>query len=216
MRLLRKNTNSQLPTHFYMKTLIAFVSFVCFCGPLTAISAAAPFLEQNAARSGRQDWQPYVNEREGYAVRLPAHLKVNFTKQNEKQWAVRNRMPYDYVNFVPRQEDDAVPFELGIGVHLNRDALDTRDFADKKDEGLRLGGARIEMLRQSEITVCGIKGVRDDFRIRQPDGWRSYARVIIPRRDTFIVFLGTLGNERPVPEYEDIFNGIIAEAVTLK
>lgn len=156
-------------------------------------------------------WIEYHNAREGFRVSLPPELSVYFEKQNDREWAASNMMPFDYVNFRPQRPDRPREniFELGIGVHWNRGRFNTRDFADRKDEGLRRSGARIEILRQSEATVAGISGVRDDFRLRQPYGWRSYIRIVVPYNDTFIVFLGTVGEERPAPGYERVFQKIV-------
>lgn len=141
---------------------------------------------------------------------MPAQLQTYLEKRNDMQWAAENRMPFDYVNFRPKEASDGLaPFELGIGVHWNRDHLGSREFADKKDEGLTASGARIVTIRQAEVMVAGIKGVRDDFRLQQPYGWRSYSRVIIPYKDNFFVFLVTLGNDTAVAEYEGVFQKII-------
>ncbi len=145
-----------------------------------------------------------------FRLNLPAQLKVNFTKENPRGWSADNRMPFDYVNFVPADAAPGLePFELGVGVHWNRDRLATRDFADKKDEGLLAAGAQIKVIRQSEAVVAGIKGVRDDFLMLQPYGWRSYSRIIIPHEENFFVFLGTLGEDQPRPELERIYQEIV-------
>ncbi|MDD3921176.1 MAG: hypothetical protein PHO41_08420, partial [Eubacteriales bacterium] len=119
-------------------------------------------------------------------------------------------MPFDYVNFRPGQGTGSFGvFELGVGVHWNRDGMGTRDFADKKDDGLRMNGALIETSLQSEVSVANIKGVRDDFRVKQPDGWKSYSRVIIPFGDRFFVFLCTLGRNNALAENKQIFQKIL-------
>jgi len=156
------------------------------------------------------NWVLFQNDREGYRLKLPAQLHTALKKRRDMQLAAEERMPFDYVNFKPAQtSEDFEPFELGVGVHWNRDNLGTREFADKKDEGLKDSGAQIVTIRQAYVIAAGIKGVRDDFRIRQPDGWRSYSRVIIPRKDKFFVFLGMLGNDKPVAEYEAVFQKIV-------
>jgi len=156
------------------------------------------------------NWTLYKNDQEGYCLKLPLQLQVYLHKRRDMQEAIENRLPFEYVNFRPAQASGGLePFELGVGVHWNRDTLGTREFADKKDEGLVKSGAQIVTIRQTEVIVAGIKGVRDDFRMKQPDGWRSYSRVIIPRKDTFFVFLGTLGSEKAVPAYEDVFKKIV-------
>jgi hypothetical protein len=155
-------------------------------------------------------WILYKNDAEGYRLKLPGQLHTYLTKRRDMQLAADNSMPFDYVNFRPKEATEGLaPFELGIGVHWNRDHLGSREFADKKDVGLADSGARIVTIRQTEVVVAGIKGVRDDFRLRQPDGWRSYSRVIIPYKDNFFVFLGTLGSDTAVAEYEGVFQKII-------
>jgi len=85
---------------------------------------------------------------------VSSQLKVSFTKQNDLKWLAENRMPFDHVKFTPKEEgDDFEPFELGVGVHWNRDGLGTREFADKKDDGLKMSGAQIEAIRQTETAV---------------------------------------------------------------
>jgi len=85
---------------------------------------------------------------------VSSQLKVSFTKQNDLKWLAENRMPFDHVKFTPKEEgDDFEPFELGVGVHWNRDGLGTREFADKKDDGLKMSGAQIETIRQTETAV---------------------------------------------------------------
>ena len=126
-------------------------------------------------------WVFYANDRQGYALKLPGELQLYLKKRRNMQQAAEERLPFDYVNFRPKEGSGRYEaFELGVGVHWNRDNLGTKEFAGKKDEGLIANGAQIVMIRQSEVFVAGIKGVRDDFRMLQPDGWKSYARVIVP------------------------------------
>lgn len=158
-------------------------------------------------------WKTYENAPQGYSLRLPPELAVAFTRENEREWSAENRMPFDYVNFRPQPDAGLEPFELGLGVHWNKFKLATRIFADSKDEGLLAGGAQIRMIRQSEIEIAGIKGVRDDFLLRQPYGWRYYSRAIIPRGDRFFVFLCTLGKDEPVADFERVFRRIVASFV---
>ena len=157
------------------------------------------------------EWSYYQNDRQAYRLCLPPQLQMSFKRQNDPEWAIQNRMPFDYVNFRPKGSGSGEyePFELGVGVHSNRYNLGTREFADKKDEGIIMSGGRIEVIRKADVSVAGIKGVRDDFRLRQPDGWKSYCRIIIPYKDRFFVFLCTLGNDSPVAEYERIFEKIV-------
>jgi hypothetical protein len=152
----------------------------------------------------------FKNDQEGYSLTLPPQLKVAFKRAREKNAAAASRLPFDYVNFRPTEATgDFGVFELGLGVHWNRDNLGTREFADKKDEGLKMKGARIVTIGQSEVTVANTKGVRDDFRMQQPEGWLSYSRVIIPVKDKFIVFLCTLGQDAPIAENEQVFQKIL-------
>ena len=37
---------------------------------------------------------------------MPPQLKVSSTKQNDLKWLAENRMPFDYVKFTPKEEDD--------------------------------------------------------------------------------------------------------------
>jgi hypothetical protein len=176
----------------------------------TVASAVLLCLALPLACLAEPEWASYENSREGYSLALPAQLKVYLNMRKDIREAAENRLPFDYLNFRPeRAAGSLASFELGVGVHWNRDNLGTREFADKKDEGLRTKGARIEILRQAEVTVDGMKGVRDDFRIRQPEGWKTYSRVIIPSGSNFFVFLGTLGDEKADPGYELVFQKIL-------
>jgi hypothetical protein len=161
-------------------------------------------------------WVEYRHPRQRFRFYVPAELQVQFEKQNGREWAVTNMMPFDYVNFRPQRSGPAREslFELGIGVHWNRDRAGFREFAGKKDDGLRSAGARIENIRQTEVTVAGIAGVRDDFRLRQPYGWRCYSRIVFPFEDTFVVLLCTTGGDRPIAGYERVFQKI-AEGFSL-
>ena len=159
----------------------------------------------------------YENEQAGYSLSLPSELRVAMKKTRDMKEAAGELMPFDYVNFRPKEAaGDLAHFELGVGVHWNRDKLGMRAFADKKDDGLRMGGARIKILSQGETVVAGIQGVRDDFRIRKPEGWKSYSRVIIPSGDKFYVFLCTLGEDTALPQYERVFQKIIDSFELLK
>jgi len=217
-RLLREKRQSykdklktlKNPANIRAAALLLFLPF------LFSAASLPPEKTQSAKVLDFQDsnWDLYQNEQQGYSLQLPPQLKVSFTKQNYLEWSAENRMPFDYVNFRPKEEsDDLEPFELGVGIHWNRDDIGTREFADKKDEGLQISGAEINIIRQTEATVSGIRGVRDDFRLRQPYGWRSYSRIIIPFKDKFFVFLGTLGSDKPVPEYERIYDKIVGSFV---
>jgi len=195
------------------KTIILILAIILLAFPLllvTADSQSEKTQSSQAIQFEDTNWILYKNAQEGYYLLLPPQLQANFKKRNEMQWAVENRMPFDYVNFGAKDTSgNLVPFELGVGAHWNKDGLGTREFADKKDEGLKMSGSQIVTIRQTDFTVAGIKGVRDDFRIQQPYGWRSYSRIIIPYKDKFFVFLGTLGNNRSIPGYEDIFQKIV-------
>jgi hypothetical protein len=146
----------------------------------------------------------------GFHMKLPPHLKIALTETRDKIASVESMLPFFYVDVKPKQETGRYgPFELIIGEHWNRNNLSAREFADKKDEGLKENGVQIALIRQSEVTVANAKGVRDDFRIQQPAGWRSYARVIILAKDTFYVFLCTLGEDQPISENEEVFQKIL-------
>ncbi len=182
---------------------------------LFLFGCSAFLTEETAAKEALEGKGPkghiYQNQEQGYRLWLPLELQVNFEKKNDREWAARNLMPFDYVNFRPQKPgpQDQGFFELGVGVHWNRDKLTARKFADIKDEGVRLGVRQYVTVRSSEVLVAGIKGVRDDFALEKEFGWVSYSRVIIPYKDKFFVFLGTLGLDKPVLEYENIFQGII-------
>jgi len=168
------------------------------CAVFFTHCSAFPAQSAMPAAGDLESTTPYVNEQGWYRLRLPSGLCVDFTRQREREPAVASMLPFDYVNFKPSSGVlTAGSFELGVGIHWNKDGLETRAFADKKDIGLIQGGARIEATRHSSVVVAGIEGVRDDFRIYQPDGWRSYSRICIPYKDLFFVFLGTLGTGRP-------------------
>ena len=180
------------------------------------ISAALMFLSLPLAclaqdsRHVASGWSLFKNNQQGYCLKVPPQLKIALKKERDRKFAVENRLPFDYINFRPREETGGFGlFELGVGVHWNRDNLGSREFADKKDEGLTMGGARIVTVSQTEVTVAHIKGVRDDFRMLKPEGWKSYARIIIPYNDKFFVFLCTLGKERPLADNEKVFQGIV-------
>jgi hypothetical protein len=156
-------------------------------------------------------WYEYQNLHEGYRLRLPPELQKSFDKRRDPDEAAANILPFDYVNFRPQESErsEYLHFELGVGVHENRKRLDARRFADIKDEGVKRGVSEYVTVRSSEVTVAGIKGVRDDFRMLKDTGWWSYSRVIIPFKDRFFVFLCTLGQEKPAIEYELVFQYII-------
>ncbi len=159
---------------------------------------------------GQEAWVVHKNEEQGFKFKVPVELKVTFTKIRDKQEAAAELLPFDYVNFRPVPGTSGLEnFELGMGVHWDRDNLPVKAFADRKDDGLRMSGARIDLIRRSELEICGLQGVRDDFRIEKPGGWVSYSRVILHDKDRFFVFLGTLGTGAPIPGYEDIFNKIV-------
>ncbi len=184
---------------------------------LSAVFWASLFTQ--AAEGERKDaivfndtgWQEYQNPREKYRLRLPFELKKNFEKQNAREWAAANIMPFDYVNFGPGQSAAGgnMPFELGVGVHANLKGLSAREFADIKDEGVKRSVQEYVIVRSGEVAVSGIPGVRDDFALLKDSGWWSYSRVIIPFQDRFFVFLGTLGREKAAAEYERVFQSII-------
>jgi hypothetical protein len=153
----------------------------------------------------------YCSDTQGYCLLLPSELELSFRKNNDLEWSVENIMPFDYVNFRLKASSNVVYglFELGIGMHLNRKSLNARKFADIKDEGVKMSVKQYVAVNSSEVTVAGIKGVRDDFRLEKEFGWFSYSRVIIPFKDKFFVFLATLGNDRPVAANERLFAEII-------
>ncbi|MDD4940377.1 MAG: hypothetical protein PHS64_07495 [Candidatus Omnitrophica bacterium] len=190
---------------------------ICAVFAAVIVACTAGLAGCTGRMQGRQDvrigsgrWVEYRHPRQGFRLRLPSELRVYLEKQNDREWAAQNMMPFDYVNFRPqgRGFEGENVFELGLGVHWNRDRLGTREFADKKDDGLRSAGARIEIIRQARVTVAGIAGVRDDFRIRQPSGWTSYSRIVFSSADTYIVLLCTTGADRPVAAYERVFRNI--------
>jgi hypothetical protein len=187
---------------------------IIFLG-LFLFGGGAILVEEIPAREGiqveRSQGDFYRNQEQGYRLWLPPELQVNFEKKNDPEWAAQNRMPFDYVNFRPKKPagNEQGFFELGVGVHWNRDKLSAREFADIKDEGVRQTVRQYVTVRSGEVSVAGIKGVRDDFALEKEFGWLSYSRVIIPYQDKFFVFLGTLGRNKPVSEYERIFQEII-------
>lgn len=74
---------------------------------------------------GRQDirigsgrWVESRHPRQGFRLRLPSELRVYFEKQNGREWAAQNMMPFDYVNFRPqgRGFEGENVFELDLGV----------------------------------------------------------------------------------------------------
>ncbi|HOW42382.1 MAG TPA: hypothetical protein P5110_04400 [Candidatus Omnitrophota bacterium] len=161
-----------------------------------------------AAESG---WHEFTNTRQGYSVSLPSELRMTFERQNDPELSAQNLMPFDYVNFRPGKDVavDLELIELGIGVHHNRKNRTVRAFADNKDVGVRAAVKQFVTRQAYEVVVAGIKGVRDDFSLEKESGWISYSRVIIPYRDTFIVFLFTTGWETPVPACEQLFQKIL-------
>lgn len=169
-----------------------------WCGCATVLAAEIPA-------------NVYENPEQGYRLWLPPGLQVNFEKKNDPEWAVQNRMPFDYVNFRPAKSEAGENglFELGVGAHWNRDKLSAREFADIKDEGVKQSVRQYVTVRSYEVLVAGIKGVRDDFALEKEFGWLSYSRVIIPYQGKFFVFLGTLGGDKPLPQNESIFQEII-------
>jgi len=189
------------------KTLLIFALM-----PVLAAAAFMPRENQSVRPVPFEDsgWWLYQNEQQGFSFLLPPPLRITITRTRPLDWSAENRMPFDYVNFLPYPQSSAfAPFELGVGVHWNRDLLATREFADRKDDGLIKGGAQFEVIRRSDTLVCGIQGVCDDFRMRQTSGWRSYSRVIIPYQDKFFVFLATLGGDDPVAEHARVFEQIL-------
>lgn len=187
---------------------VVFIA-VLLCFP--ACVRAADLLPLEAARFGDSGWYEYRNEQAGYRLLLPSGLTVAFADRNDPEWSVRTVMPVDYVNFRQKQpfENGVVLFELGVGVHLNRHALSARKFADSKDEGVKRTVRQYVLIRSSEATVAGIKGVRDDFSLEKDSGWMNYSRVVIPYNDIFFVFLGTMGTDKPVAGHQRLFRKII-------
>jgi hypothetical protein len=175
------------------------------------VSQAAETGQVHVIPFSDSEWPKYQNHQEGYSLRLPPELTKSFEKRNDPEWAAANIMPFDYVNFKPEQAAgiEYAPFELGVGVHSNRTGLSARKFADIKDEGVKMSVRKYVTARSTEVIVAGIKGVRDDFSMLKDSGWWSYSRVIIPFKDKFFVFLGTLGRDKPAAEYERVFQRII-------
>jgi hypothetical protein len=175
---------------------------------VSSLLVAAVFLPLIVKAGDKAGAWSYRDSQEGYLVRFPAEVKKNFAKTRDKDEASRNFLPYDYANF-GLADHGAGAFELGLGVNWNSRGIDTRRFADAKDVGVRMGVKQYVTRKSSEVTVAGIKGVRDDFALEKPDGWHSYSRVIIPYGDRFFCFLCTLGADKPVPEYERLFQEIL-------
>jgi hypothetical protein len=155
-------------------------------------------------------WQVYENHQQGYSFSLPPEVRTIFKKKRDREEASENLLPFDYVNFSMKQSDeDQEPFELGLGVHWNKFKFDTRRFADLKDDGVKKGVRQYVTIRSTAVIVAGIEGVRDDFALEKESGWTSYSRVIIPYKNNFFCFLCTLGTDKAVPEYEQVFQKII-------
>jgi hypothetical protein len=155
-------------------------------------------------------WQVYENEKEGYRLMLPPEVQTIFKRKRERDEAAQSLLPYDYVNFSLKSSgQDQEPFELGLGVHWNKFRLNTRKFADLKDEGVKKGVRQYITIRSTPVTSAGIEGVRDDFALEKESGWTTYSRVIIPYKDKFFCFLCTLGSDKAVGEYEQVFRKIV-------
>ncbi len=198
------NMYSMLSKYIALKGISLLLFFVLFF-PQVSYSAY-----QQKTQFSDENWQEYRNQDEGCSFRVPKELKISFTKKRDRQEAVRQLMPFDYVNFVMRQaEVGIVPFELGFGVHWNKYKLSTRAFADSKDVGVRQGVKEYLVNRSIKVTVDGIEGVRDDFTLVSDYERKTYSRVIVPVGDNFFCFLCTLGSDQPVAEYEQVFEKII-------
>jgi hypothetical protein len=184
-------------------TVFAVTSFCCICE-----SSQGP--QVSAVSFSSTGWQEYSNDQQGYRLLLPPEVQTIFKKKRAREEASQNLLPFDYVNFSMKQAgDDKEPFELGLGVHWNKYNLKTRVFADNKDIGVKKGVRQYVTLRSSTVTVAGIEGVRDDFSLEKESGWTTYSRVIIPCGDRFFCFLCTLGRDKAVPEYEQVFRRIV-------
>ena len=196
-----------------MKDRNAFFVFVVI---FLSVFLFFPRLSRSAQQQGSvikfsaSQWQSYQNEQQRYSLRLPPELKTNYTRQRDIEEAAHNLLPFDYVNFGPKQPvEDKEPFELGIGVHWNKYNMTSRGFADLKDVGVKEGVRQYVAIRSSVVTVAGIKGVRDDFTLEREYGWTTYSRVLIPFQDKFFCFLCTLGNDKAVVQYDQVFQKII-------
>jgi hypothetical protein len=155
-------------------------------------------------------WEEYRNDRQGYSLRLPPELKRNFIRERDREEAAQSLLPFDYANFSPVQTGkDQEPFELGLGVHWNKYNMTTRAFADLKDAGVKESVRQYVTIRSTAVTVAGIEGVWDDFALEKEYGWTTYSRVIIPFKDRFFCFLGTIGRDQAVAEYKQVFRKII-------
>ena len=185
---------------------------ICFFMSLlfSPASQSADQLQARVIQFSAEKWQVYENDQQGYRLMLPPEVKSILKKKRDREEASENLLPFDYVNFSMKQSgEDQEPFELGLGVHWNKYNLKTRVFADHKDVGVKIGAVQYVTIQSSAVTVAGIEGVRDDFKLDKGNGWTTYSRVIIPFRNNFICFLCTLGSDKAVPEYEQVFQKII-------
>jgi hypothetical protein len=191
------------------KARCIFVVLCLLLSPYISLAAAPP--TGRVIHFSGNNWYEYRNERESYVLKLPPEIKTNFTRHRDPEQAAQELLPFDYVNFTPKQAaPDSQPFELGLGVHWNKYNMTARVFADSKDEGVKRGVRQYVTLRSASITVAGIEGVRDDFALEKEYGWTTYTRVIIPYQNNFYCFLCTLGKDKAVPQYEQLFEKIIA------
>jgi hypothetical protein len=190
--------------------LIAITMFICIPLFFPQASRSDDQTQGSAIRFSAGQWQVYENEKEGYRLMLPPEVQTIFKRKRERDEAAQSLLPYDYVNFsLKNSGQDQEPFELGLGVHWNKFGLNTRKFADLKDDGVKKGVRQYVTIRSTPVTAAGIEGVRDDFSLEKEFGWTTYSRVIIPYKDKFFCFLCTLGSDKAVGEYEQVFLKIV-------
>lgn len=188
----------------------AIAVFICMSLFLPQVSRSADKPQARDIKFSAAQWQVYENDQQGYTLSLPPEVQTIFKKKRDREEAAQNLLPFDYVNFSMKQSgEDQEPFELGLGVHWNKFKFDTRRFADLKDVGVKNGVRQYVTIRSTAVIVAGIEGVRDDFALEKESGWTSYSRVIIPYKNNFFCFLCTLGSDKAVPEYEQVFQKII-------